>query len=329
MNPDQPKKISVALITEDVGHLTGGRYYAWFLACALVELGYKVTVYTNRSPVFKSYFELYKQPSVQIVAENAKQLQRIDVVADIYIGSPINGIVAASLLGAKYHKPSYALIFDSHPFMAQYLGEAQYEGWLPVIKLLSESDTNIIALAKVQVPYICKWLNKRNNQVHVVRPCINSRAILVDYSPVRGDYLVFISRLVRHKHFEQVLQICRNLKIKLKVISSVDGEANGQGLVSQMGLGDQVEFFWRCGEEEKFKIIRGSKGVINASYFEGWGMFVTEAIAVGTPFIGYDLPTYREIQELAQADNLYLAKWKDVKDLEEKTKLCLSEGKFY
>src|SRR5690606_31585244 len=52
----------IAFITEDVGHLTGGRYYAYFIASALVELGHQVTLYTNKRPVFHGSFKNYKLP---------------------------------------------------------------------------------------------------------------------------------------------------------------------------------------------------------------------------------------------------------------------------
>ena len=106
------KIAKVAFITEDVGHLTGGRYYAWFIATALVELGFDVTVYTNKVPVFQDNFKLYQQPKIEVVVRNAKELETFDVKADIYIGSPISGDIAAARLGDKYNKPNFAIIFD-------------------------------------------------------------------------------------------------------------------------------------------------------------------------------------------------------------------------
>lgn len=318
--------IRVALITEEGGHLTGGRYYAYFIAVALMELGMDVLIYTNKEVTFSQSFRGYELPLVNVVADKAQELENIDVIADIYIGTPISGNIAASKLGKKYNKPSYAMIFDPFPMMAKYLGDKKYVGWTPLVKQLRESNTEIISLCDTTTPYIYDWLNKRPAQVHPIYPCINSRENkAIDVK--KEDYVLFISRMVKHKNFDHVLRACKKLGYRLKVISSVDG-IGGVKLVADMGMKKQVDFYMKCSDEEKFNLIAGARVVVNATMFEGFGMWAIEAIALGVPLVCYDYPTIHEIQKFSKAKNIYYAKWNQEGNLESELQKAYEEQKY-
>jgi len=138
----KPKKI--AFIHEDVGHITGGRYYAYFIISALLELGHDVTIYSNRKAVFSHEFDEYKKPNFKIVSQNASQLATAKIPeADVYIGSPIHGAMAAITHAQKHDKPCFALIFDPFPMMDKYIGKRRYVGWEKLVKDLRESDCEI------------------------------------------------------------------------------------------------------------------------------------------------------------------------------------------
>ena len=319
------KIAKVAFITEDVGHLTGGRYYAWFIATALVELGFDVTVYTNKVPVFQDNFKLYQQPKIEVVVKNAKELETFDIKADIYIGSPISGDIAAARLAEKYNKPSFAIIFDPFPMMEKYIGRRTYAGWGEIVPLLKKTDINIITLCKSTSEYIYNWLNKRRDQVFEIYPCINSREKDQTEQQLQEDYVVFISRLVGHKRFPHVLEACREAGIKLKVIASIDG-LKTEKMIEEAGMTEQVEFYRGISDKEKFELIAGSKAVINGAIFEGFGLWAAEGLACGVPIVCYEYPTFREIEQIAQASNMYFAEWDNPKDLTLKLKQALKEN---
>lgn len=55
-----------------------------------------------------------------------------------------------------------------------------------------------------------------------------------------------------------------------------------------------VQFFGRVDEAEKFERMARAQALIVTSVREGWGLVVSEAAAVGTPAIGYDIPGLRD-----------------------------------
>lgn len=321
----EPKDI--AFIHEENNHLTGGRYYSWLLIHALVELGHNVTVYTNRRSVFLKDLEMYQQPKVVISASSPRYLTKLNVKADVYFGSPIQGAVAALKLGEKYTKPAFALIFDPFPAMKKYLGQRAYTGWDDLLVLLRRTGY-VISLCDSMTDFMPEWLQRNRNTIFNIYPCINSKVLnMRERKYDREEYVVFISRLVRNKRFEDVLSACRRARVKLKVISSV-AAVPVQNLVNHAEMRGQVEFRLRASDDEKFDIITKSSGVISASIFEGFGMFLAEAISTGTPAVLYDYPTFREQIELSGADNIYLAHYQNANDITRQLKLCLKEKKF-
>lgn len=66
-----------------------------------------------------------------------------------------------------------------------------------------------------------------------------------------------------------------------------------EALVAQRGLRG-VTFHGRVSESLKVDLLRGAHVHVFCSHREGWGLTVTEAAAVGTPSVGYDVPGVRD-----------------------------------
>lgn len=323
-----PEQSQIAFITEDVGHLTGGRYYAWFIATALVELGFEVTVYTNREPVFLEFFREYKSPKLKVIAKSSRELAELDIKADLYIGSPIYGNSAVVRLSEKYQKPGFVIIFDPFPMMEKYLGRRGYVGWDQlIIDLRRNKNIKIISLCNTTSPYIYDWLKKTPNDVFEIYPCINSRELNKVSKAEPENYVVFISRIVKHKNFNQIIQVVKKLGLRLKVISSIDGMGSNK-IVKFQEMRKQVDFCFNVNDQEKFEIISKSRAVISASIFEGFGMWAAEAVACGVPLVCYEYPTLREIEEYSGAKNFYFAKYNNPTDLAKKLEQAIKEEKF-
>jgi glycosyltransferase involved in cell wall biosynthesis len=212
--------------------------------------------------------------------------------------------------------------------MEKYLGRKRYAGWDRLIENIRNSDTKIINLCNSTSQYIYKWLNKTKEQVITIYPCINSKVLDSKQRTYnKENYVVFISRLVKHKRFNDVVYAVSKTNTKLKVISSVNA-IRASDIVRRHKMKDRVEFHIKADDSVKFDIITNSSGVINGSIFEGFGMYAAEAIACGVPFIGYDYPTFREIKEYTKVDNFYLAESKNRRDLKNKLQMALKHKRF-
>lgn len=64
--------------------------------------------------------------------------------------------------------------------------------------------------------------------------------------------------------------------------------------VLALGLEERVTFLGRVSHERKRELQRDSHLHVFASHREGWGLTVTEAGALGTPSVGYDVPGVRD-----------------------------------
>lgn len=334
LSKNQPKPNSnrrqysqVAFITENNSHLTGGRYYAYFMAAALHEAGLDVTIYTNNRPSFIDFFEDYQLPKIEVIPGTARSMESIDIKADIYIGSPISGNVIAIKNAKRYHKQAYVMIFDPFPMMKRWMNKEHFAGWGELVKLMKETDCKILSLCNATAPYINDWLDKTDDDIIPIYPCINSRKKDKTPRPKRGNYAIFVSRIVPNKRFNHVLAACKTNRLDLKVIASTSG-LDERKMVRQYGMDSRVEFIKNASEEEKFKLIKGAAVMINGAIFEGFGMWMAEAIDCGTPVVCYDYPTLREIQHYSGADNIYFAKHNDPKSLSDQLAVAMSERKF-
>lgn len=317
-------KPTIAFLTEDTQHITGGRYYAFFVATAMKAAGFDVFVYTNRTPLFLENFKDYELPEIVIFPT----ISNLDVQADFYVGSPIVGNEQAIRLGKKYRKPYYNMIFDPFPMMEKFRGKHNWIGWDNLIPSMRESDVNIISLCDTTSEYIYEWLNKREDQVIPIYPCINDRER--DKTPnklAKKNQVVFISRLDFHKMFDHVLHAVRDTDLDLKVITSIDA-INSKVMIDRFHMNGRVEILRNITDEEKFKVIKESKVVINGAIFEGFGIWMTEAISCGVPVVCYDYPTFKEIEKFSGAKNIYFAQWNNGEDLRIKLQKAVEEKKY-
>lgn len=65
-------------------------------------------------------------------------------------------------------------------------------------------------------------------------------------------------------------------------------------LASRLRIEDRVTFHGRIPADAKYRLMASSQAVLMTSVREGWGLAVSEAGAVGTPAITYDVPGLRD-----------------------------------
>jgi glycosyltransferase involved in cell wall biosynthesis len=112
---------------------------------------------------------------------------------------------------------------------------------------------------------------------------------------------IFVGRLSPSKRVDEVIRafsIFARLNHKAELHLVGDGDvgyiAKLRRLVADLGLAQEVHFLGRLTMEQKHLEMANAHMLLIASVREGWGLVVTEANALGTPAIAYDVPGLRD-----------------------------------
>jgi glycosyltransferase involved in cell wall biosynthesis len=115
-----------------------------------------------------------------------------------------------------------------------------------------------------------------------------------------GLRIVMLSRLTPAKHIEEGIAAYALVKrrhpgAELIIAGSGDGryEERLRRQVSRSGL-TGVQFRGRVSDSDKRALLRSAFVHLFTSHREGWGLVVSEAAALGTPSVGYDVPGVRD-----------------------------------
>ena len=96
----------------------------------------------------------------------------------------------------------------------------------------------------------------------------------------KDKYLLVLSRLVRGKGVEVVVEVCKKLGLPLKVAGSGPEMDNLKSMA-----GKDMEFLGWVSDEERIKLLQNAKALIVASEDEDFGITSIEAQAAETPVI--------------------------------------------
>jgi glycosyltransferase involved in cell wall biosynthesis len=106
--------------------------------------------------------------------------------------------------------------------------------------------------------------------------------------------IIFIGRLKRHKlpdHAINAFNIIKNELPHAKMWVIGDGYMRTQ--LEKLSIKD-VKFYGYVSSEMKYDLLRRAHLVLMPAVREGWGLVVTEANAMGTPVVGYNVPGLRD-----------------------------------
>lgn len=111
--------------------------------------------------------------------------------------------------------------------------------------------------------------------------------------------LLYVGRLKRYKRVDLILRALAVMKDRgshptLLIAGKGDDEPRLRGLVSKLGLGEDVEFLGYVEEREKVRLFQRSWIHVLTSPKEGWGISAMEAAACGTPTVASDSPGLRD-----------------------------------
>jgi len=167
-------------------------------------------------------------------------------------------------------------------FVEQLLHKLPFTGWIAV------SETTESKLEKFGVS---------KERIFVVR---NGAKPPDQRTRTKGgrNSIVYIGRLVKHKHVEDLIsalsRLDPNLEWKARIAGDGEERSELEALATKLGLQSRIEFLGWISEEEKWDLLFSASCLILPSIAEGWGVVLTEAACAGVPAIAYDVPAVRE-----------------------------------
>ncbi|PIS39791.1 MAG: glycosyl transferase [Candidatus Nealsonbacteria bacterium CG08_land_8_20_14_0_20_38_20] len=114
----------------------------------------------------------------------------------------------------------------------------------------------------------------------------------------KGDYFAFLARMSPEKGPVQAIQAAKKAGVKLKMAAKVDAvdKEYFDKEVKPFIDGEQIKFLGEIKINEKSGFLRNAKGLLAPlRWEEPFGLFMTEAMACGTPVIVFDRGSAREL----------------------------------
>jgi len=106
--------------------------------------------------------------------------------------------------------------------------------------------------------------------------------------------VVFIGRLKKHKLPHHAIQAFMLIKKEIPTSKFwVIGDGYMRKKLEALGAKD-TEFYGFIDNAQKYDLLRRAHLVLMPGIREGWGLVVTEANAMGTPVVAYDIPGLRD-----------------------------------
>ncbi len=142
--------------------------------------------------------------------------------------------------------------------------------------------------------------------IYIVR-CGRPRVPAVEDERREPNLVCYVGRLKAYKSIDHLFRaaalVRRQRNIDLLVAGDGDARPGLEKLASRLGL--PVRFAGFVTEDEKFRIYRRARLVVQPSIKEGWGLTAMEAQACGTPVVCADSPGLREVVQPGVSGYLY------------------------
>lgn len=277
----------------------GAEVYTHEIMKRLAKRGHEMTLFTSR---FKGCQLNENIDGVDVIREGNKY--RVYLKAKNYL---------------KAYKHHYDLIFDeinTRPFFVpDFVGEKK------VIAIIHQLAREFwFYETKFPLNYIGyyylekKWLSKYRNiitlalsnstkidleelgfkRVFVVPPGLNIPPISNVKEKEANPTIIFMGRLKRAKLPDHALQAFSIIKREMNDAKMwIIGDGYFRKNLESFNIND-VTFYGRISNEKKYDLLSRAHIILAPAVREGWGLIVTEANAMGTPAIGYDVPGLRD-----------------------------------
>lgn len=120
---------------------------------------------------------------------------------------------------------------------------------------------------------------------------------------VPDDYLIVCNQFWRHKNHLQIVEALAarpELDVHVVMTGAIedtrwpDYAASIRELLAREDVARRVTITDRISRDEQLALLKGARGFVQPSLFEGWSTFVEESRALGLPGLLSDIPVHRE-----------------------------------
>src|SRR5215212_85476 len=277
----------------------GAEVYTHEVMKSLTQRGYEMTLFTSR---FKGCQLNEKINGVDIIREGNKYTvykeaknylkaykQHYDLIIDEINTVPffVPKFVNEKQVIAVIHQLAREFWFYETKFPVSHIGYYYLEKkWLSNYK-----DTITLALSDSTKIDLQALGFKR---VFVVPPGLNVTPLSNVKEKEARPTVVFMGRLKKAKLPHDALQAFSIIKREIHDAKMwVIGDGYLRGKLESSNMKD-VTFYGRISNEKKYDLLSRAHIILVPAVREGWGLVVTEANAMGTPAIGYDVHGLRD-----------------------------------
>lgn len=173
----------------------------------------------------------------------------------------------------------------------------------------------IITVSKSVCAALQRDMGVAGNRIRVVSNAVDAGKIAGVAPDPQGCELIFVGRLVPHKHPMDFLTVVERLNqrsleenaqgIRAKIVGNGPQAEEVRKEISIRGLGDVVDLVGEIPDHEGvISHLRSAKVLVLPSTREGFGLVLVEAMACGTLVAAYDIPAVRETIGPELAGNL-------------------------
>lgn len=171
------------------------------------------------------------------------------------------------------------------------------------IKKILERAKKIITISDANKNYIQKKFDLPKEKIKIFRLGANPpKEIRVKSYSERENKLVYIGRLEKVKGIDVLLESIKKIedelkksKIKVEIFGSGSLEKYTKKFLEDNNMSEYVFLKGWLSQDEVYRTLNNSKGVLLSSYSEGLPVILMQAASQGTPIIATDVGGVREI----------------------------------
>jgi glycosyltransferase involved in cell wall biosynthesis len=288
-----PNAPHAAFFMENFPFYSGGRYHLYQEAYALAKAGVNVWMISNNVPVYVNDF-----PKLAHFRISDGWQIPAGIKFSLVVGTPSNCGERARSLAATHQAKLVLVSLETPNFIREYRKgtDSTEEYWADFKAVLPLADL-VLASAKLPAKYLKDWVKIPEDRIAIMPPAINEYALKKVGKIKKTNTLVFISRIVEHKHLDKLLIAIARLQKQMAdpPILDIIGQGSSekvQKLLKETGV--QGRFFSNVSDIAKFQLIGRAKALITCTSYEGFGMSPIEGMISNIPVLCSDLPIFHE-----------------------------------